>query len=358
MHLLRLGIGTEKNTAFNFSEQPSWKYILKQSSRQGIMALIFDGFEHMLANHVIPDEYLPKHSLKMKWVSNVMEIENVCRRQYKLSSELASAYAGHGIRTVVLKGIAAGSLYPNPNHRPCGDLDCFLMGDYDRGNAIAAEIGAQLKGHDTKHSHIKYKGMEIENHKFCTPVAGSKRNKTFERDLQELLRDTGATPINDSALLNPDPTFNAVFLTVHSWRHFVTEIVRMRHVVDWALLMQRHSEDIDWNRFVTLLNIRDTKILHFARCISIIAHEYLAVPLPRIFQSEHSDALTEKVLNSILFDTDPTSLPEDSFFRRKYLIIKLSLSSTWKMREFSHDTPLKNIVNLFYVYFFERNPKI
>ena len=357
-HLLSVGIGTESNLQFTFSEQPSWRYILGQSNRHGVLALVFDGYTKLVDNGLIPAEYLPSQSNRMKWVSNVMKIEDVCRRQYQLSSQIASVYQQHGIKTVVLKGIASGTLYPNPYHRPCGDLDCFLMGEYDRGNTIAAEIGAQLKGHDTKHSHIRYKGLEIENHKFCTPVAGSKNAKVFERHLQELLGDNGATPINDTSLLNPDPTFNAVFLTVHSWRHFVYEALRLHQVCDWALLMHHHADDIDWNRYVTLLNLRDTRILDFARHISLIAHEQLSAPLPSIFRSEHSDALTQKVLHSILNDKDPSKLPTNSFFRRKYLILRTMLRPTWKLRQFTHDTPIKNTLKNLYVYFFERNPKI
>ena len=50
-----------------------------------------------------------------------MQVEDKCNSQLKTASELADIYAKNGIRTVVLKGIAAGINYPQSNYRPCGD---------------------------------------------------------------------------------------------------------------------------------------------------------------------------------------------------------------------------------------------
>lgn len=63
---------------------------------------------------------------------NVERIERRYGQQRRRAAELAAAYAEAGIRTVVLKGFAVSRLYPVPEHRPCGDLDCFLCGDYEQ----------------------------------------------------------------------------------------------------------------------------------------------------------------------------------------------------------------------------------
>ena len=45
----------------------------------------------------------------------------------------------------MLKGIAVGINYFN--YCPCGDMDCFLMGDYEQGNVIAEQVEAKVE-HD------------------------------------------------------------------------------------------------------------------------------------------------------------------------------------------------------------------
>ncbi len=59
--------------------------------------------------------------MKMRWFAHTMQVEDKCNSQLKTASELADIYAKNGIRTVVLKGIAAGINYPQSNYRPCGD---------------------------------------------------------------------------------------------------------------------------------------------------------------------------------------------------------------------------------------------
>ena len=90
----------------------------------------------------MPPESQPSRELRLRWAYNVERIEHRYGQQRRRAAELAAAYAEAGIRTVVLKGFAVSRLYPVPEHRPCGDLDCFLCGDYERGNRVAEQVGA------------------------------------------------------------------------------------------------------------------------------------------------------------------------------------------------------------------------
>lgn len=55
------------------------------------------------------------------------------------------------------------------------------MGQYEFGNLLAERWGASVKRDFYKHSHIRYKGLVVENHQFCTAIRGSRRAKDFER---------------------------------------------------------------------------------------------------------------------------------------------------------------------------------
>ena len=358
-YLLRMGLETDVDSDFRFSEEPDWKFIFNMSSEQGVLAIVFDGVEHMICNNLIPDNCLPPHALKMQWAMNVMKIEDVYANQYRLGNELVDIFADNGIKTIVMKGIALAVMYPKANHRPCGDLDCFLMGDYDKGNKIAVEHGAAVDYEMYKHSHVMYKGFMVENHHVLTNIKGAERNKKFERELQKVLSDGSIVAINDTHLLAPCSLFNAIFLTVHAWQHFCPGEIGLRHICDWAMLMKYHCDDIDWQRFVEVVNIRDTKIVNFARCVSYIAHYYMAVPMPPIFNDcKKTDALSERVLRYIMYDHKTDSTRNPHYWRRKFIILFDRLKGNWKYKAFSDVSNLKVAYNLFYNRWCEKNPKL
>ena len=74
-------------------------------------------------------------------------------------------------------------MYPKPEHRSPGDIDCYLMNDkvyretvsgYQLGNDIARAAGAKVDESWYKHSVISYKGETFENHQyFCIHGMGS-----------------------------------------------------------------------------------------------------------------------------------------------------------------------------------------
>lgn len=357
-YLLRIGLGTESKYDFEFSEKPDWKFIFKMSSKNGILAIVFDGLEYLINNNKIIEDFLPSRSEKMQWGMNVMKIEDVCNFQYNRASELAEIYAKAGIKTAVLKGIASAVLYPQPNHRPCGDLDCFLMGNYEKGNQVAVDNGAKYEGCDTKHAHINFKCLEIENHRFCTDICGAKKKKDFERALQSVLYEGGCVPINDTKLLNPNPLFNALFLTEHSWRHFLGKEIKLRQICDWAMLLKHHNDDIDWREFEEIVNIRDKNLIRFAQCVSVICHVYMGTPIPSIFSNKTDcDELSQKVLNGILYDEDPEHIPAKGFMRY-YIVIKRMLKSNWRIEEFSEDSALYRTSSFLWQHVFERHPHL
>lgn len=64
--------------------------------------------------------------------------------------------------------MAFAQYYPNPLHRECGDLDCYMMGKKEVGDKITVELGGAMEEAGYKHSHLTYKGLTIENHLFFT----------------------------------------------------------------------------------------------------------------------------------------------------------------------------------------------
>ena len=121
-----------------------WGAIYKECVRHGVLAIAWDGLLRLVEENVIPSSKLPERRLKIQWGINVKRIEQQYAEQWAIASDIALRYRGAGIRTLVLKGFAISHLYPQPNHRPCGDFDCFLMGQYEFGNLLAERWGCLL----------------------------------------------------------------------------------------------------------------------------------------------------------------------------------------------------------------------
>ena len=234
--------------------EADWQELYLLAKQQGVTAVVFEKIKPL------PKEVAPPRGLAMKWLSHSMAIEKQTRMIYQRCADFAQLMHGHGLHTLVLKGVAVSRYYPNPWHREYGDLDCYLYrsdggkvtwnGCYEEGNCIAEQAGDEVERGHYKHSHICYEGLEVENHQFSLPIKDGKKTKALERHLRRIVeRQGGGCAIGDSMLCAPSADFNALFLTAHAMSHFLYESIKMRHVMDWALFLKREQDKVDWNVF-------------------------------------------------------------------------------------------------------------
>ncbi len=303
--LLRLGLrtGYEHDYDLRIAAKSDeirkfWLGLYSKGKSQGVDAILLDGLNTCIESGRISELQLPPQDLKKKWLAGCLRLERFCDMQYKLARELAELYSAHGIRTAVLKGIALGICYPVPNHRPCGDFDCFLMGDYELGNKVAEDAGSVVKRDTYKHSHINYKGLEVENHQYCTEIRGGNYKKRFERLLQSLLIGHPLTMIRDTCLGVPSSLFNAVFLIQHSQHHYLSEGIALRHLCDWAMFLKVYGTLVDWRNFDSIAKEYGLKVM--ADAMTVLADGYLNVKIPDGYDAVRNQVLENMLLNDIM----------------------------------------------------------
>ena len=175
---------TERNIqSANFAliSDVDWECLYNISAWQGVLAIVWNAIDTLADEGQLTSKQMPDKALKLQWALSVENIENRYRKQSVLARELAQIYCENGIKTIVLKGLALSGYYPIPEHRECGDLDCFLVKSdntqqcnaisvntsglpvscYDEGNRVAKEVGADVKIGFYKHSHIHYKDLMV-----------------------------------------------------------------------------------------------------------------------------------------------------------------------------------------------------
>lgn len=315
-----------------------WQEVYRLGKAQGVTGILFEKVK------VLPKEVAPPKELALRWMSHTMSVERQTKILYQKSAEFAELMTQDGLQTMVLKGLALIGYYPNPWHREYGDLDCYLYaekdgkvtwdGCYERGNCIAETHGVEVKRGFYKHSHIKYKGMEVENHQFALPIKDGPEVKALERELRRQVASSERLErIGQTHLYRPSADFTALFLTAHSLSHFLFESIKLRHVLDWAFFVKAEHKHIDWDNFWQWCE--RMKYTRFVMCLNYICEHYLEMELPQeLYKSEDDEiaVLTEKVLDDI-FGGYSLYTQDHSGLMHRVMIIRSYLKGLWKFHQ-------------------------
>ena len=330
LQLLRIAIGVEEMATIK-TEGVSWRAVYELARKQGVLAIAFDGLMQIFEQDKAFAKSFPL-PLKLQWINASLSIEQRYERQREVYTDLAERWAEQGIKTLCLKGLAFSTYYPVPNHRECGDFDCYLYDDYAKGNDIARELGARVDEGMYKHSEIIYRKMMVENHRFIVAVRGGKKMKKLHTLLDNIARTEGRKQLFDTKIEMPSPMFNALFMSHHSLSHFLSEGIRLRHILDWALFLEKEQNNLDWGRFYALCE--EFGMRKFIDCSTAIAVKYLGIEITNP-QVVTESPYTERVFNSIIKDDTAVFSQNIGKWRTRLLLVRNLFASRWKYEAFA-----------------------
>ncbi|MBR5481300.1 MAG: nucleotidyltransferase family protein [Bacteroidaceae bacterium] len=354
---------------FNAMTPEEWTELFRLSKMQGVTAVVFEKLS--AAFDECEDFPRPPKALTLNWYAQSQSIERKMVTRHKRSAEFAGLMVEKGLQTLVLKGIAVSSYYPNPLHREFGDLDCYLFegtvdnirwgSGYEKGNFLAEDLGADVRRGHYKHSHVVFKKQEIENHQYFLPIRGSRANKALEKQLRKCVEIKGAHALEGTALLCPNADFNALFLSAHAINHFLYESVKVRHLLDWALFLKVEQENVDWDLFWTWCD--KMHFSRFVRCLHIICEKYLGLRLPQYpgqtkeMSSSGLEDLAERVLADILTGDNVYNKGNSNLMVRLNLV-KNFFASAWKYHRVVQKCMLTDLVRQVTATVWDKHPTI
>lgn len=350
-HLLRVAIGTERAeevAATIATEEVAWQDVYLMARKQGVLAIAFDGLTQLMDASELLAQSLPK-SLKLQWITASLTIERRYEHARTVAAELAERWAEHDIKTVCMKGMVFSTYYPVPSHRECGDFDCYPLDDYDKGNAVARELGAKVEEDFYKHSEILYKKLMVENHQYIVATREGKRTRSFNAQLDGMLRVEGACqPLLGTKILMPPPMFNALFMTYHTYSHFLSEGIRLRHILDWALFLKGSQYTFDWERFYAICD--EQYLRAFVDVQTALAVEVFGVEIDNKDIATTSP-YTERVLHSIIEEDAAIYSQDVSKWRMRMLVLRNLFASRWKYKAFSDRGIIATMLSLAWGFF-------
>ena len=313
-----------------------WNEVHSLALRQGVVAIMLDGI-------IKGDLPIPRPA-KMRFISSTDKLEKGYALRAALADKLAETYHSEGIEMMILKGIGLSQLYPVPQHRPCSDIDIYLMGKQREGdNLMRQKYGIKINEGHHHHTVFHLKGILIENH-YDFIEAHSRRSKAR---LEEYLKELSTTEqplkarLRNEEYLQPAPNLNALFLTLHAADHFAAENISIRHITDWAMFLCRYHSDVDWQRLYNLAEeFGFKKFLDILNTMCVI---YIGMPKEYAPTTTCDTALVKRAWNDCL-QYKLTHIPKN-FIRGWVYRLHRRYRNEWKRRMVTSES---SISTLFY----------
>ncbi len=343
--LIRLGIETEDVSTVNFQSfceltQEDWESVQVMADKQGVSAIVMDGLSQLVEKNgkegiapSIDSGWWQMYVLK--GIGAMLQTEQINRQQIQVMESLASKWAEKGCKVMIFKGQASATMYPKPERRSPGDIDCYLFEDYAKGNEIAREEGAYIDESWYKHSTISYNGESFENHQFFVHTRDGKRGKQQEKELEEELKVdrswiTDKTNRLTENTIMPPIQWTAMFLTYHACAHFISEGLRLKQLLDWAMLLKNYQEKIDWSRFYAYCDRNHLRRFADAATSICVNHLGINITNPSVtIESPYAD----KILHSALYDNDYVFGSGEGSWHNRFHLIRNLFHYRWKYEE-------------------------
>lgn len=320
-----------------------WQDLYALSIDQGVAGICFDTVARLKEGGRISIDPI----LFTEWygVMRLWEAE-YAKHQYEIKN-LNRFYSHFGIRMLLLKGVGVSTSWPEPKHRPCGDIDIFLFEDkdfieqgkvtcaQDRGDALITErLHLKVNRGTSHHSDFDIEGVNVENHKDLLDDESHRANAVVGDALLSLLsagRGTDRIMADGVEVAVPSATFNALYLLRHAGLHFATERLLLRQVLDWGLMVQ-NSKGIDWD-FV-LQVVREQKMERFLDCMIEICVCDLGMDASCFPPFQPQGRLKDRVLADILSPEFNEENDTVIGVNVRYIIYKVRrfVANRWKYR--------------------------
>lgn len=296
--------------------------------------MIFDEltFEQCLAQGVGPtvfpkrleDAIDPEHNAGMKMVC-LQNLQQQVKLQYTLT-QAWTALTKAGIRPVLMKGAGLAALYPEPQMRTWGDIDLFVgIDQYHPACAVMRETFPDALKFDEELDHYKHynliaDGISIEIHRVSVGFQHPIDERRYAQMEHFGVEHAEPLTVNGLEVKVFEPTFNALFVMLHSWEHMITQGANVRQLYDVALLLRRYHKQIDAQRLKKWLN--QLHLMDVWKLYVYLLVQYLGVPQEETFfydMSERLAARGERLMKDLLAGKMVEPKPQEQASRNRII---------------------------------------
>lgn len=309
--------------------------MLRLNAMQGTGALVFPA--------VLSQEDIPAPvKMQMKGVC-MQTMQQHVHLQHTLE-QAWTAFEKAGIHAVLMKGAGLAALYPEPQMRTWGDIDLFVgIDQYHPACAVMRDTFPDALKFDEELDHYKHynliaDGVSIEIHR----VSVGHQHPVDERRYaaMEAAGMAKGEPLAVGGLdvRVPEPTFNALFVLLHSWEHMMTQGANMRQLCDWTLLLHRYKDTI--NRAQLKRDLKALALMDVWQLYGWIAVRKLGLPeneMPFYTPScgKRAELLLDDLLSGRMVAPKPSDKAPQGRIARKLHTMRERMANAQRMAKFS-----------------------
>lgn len=335
--LIRVGIGKAKTVTLSNAD---WRAIRTIAEQQGLYAIVLDGIEKL------PEDIRPKQEQLLEWIGEVLQIYEYCYDAYKKAiTEMAGFYNSHGFKMMILKGYACSLDWPKPEHRPCGDIDIWQFGDYQRADScVAKEKKVEIDSSHHHHTVFNWSEFTVENHFDFVNVHANRSNAQLEMIFKELGKDDAhSIELYGEKVYLPSPNLHALFLLRHALIEFAATGLNLRQLLDWAFFWEKHGKEVDVKWLCNL--IEKYQMTAFFNIINAICVEELGFQSTIFPSVQYIPRLKDRVLKEILEpEFDRKKAHDENLFKRIWFKYRRWRGGAWKRELCFKESSLESFI--------------
>lgn len=261
--LIRVAVGNQDKLSV-FPSENDWVRVFRYSQEQTLTAICFSGVERL------PKEQRPPRNLLIQWYALTEKIERQSRLLGKRTDEAYEFFHMSGFATNILKGKSISLLYPNPDRRQSGDIDVWLDGGREKIYDFARSYDKDHKLYGLNYHHIHlhlFDDAEVEIHIYPTysnnPFVNSSLHGLFDQHL----------PNRQDPY--PNKVFNAIFILLHCYQHFLGHGVGLRQVMDYYYVLSQEYDEKERDEIIYWF--KKLHLLRFASAIMWVLKEVFQI---------------------------------------------------------------------------------
>lgn len=264
-----------------------WDALFLESVAQAVFPLVFQATQELLPGDV-----------KRKWEGFFLQTLTLNIRAFIAHTRIHRLLTEHGILYVILKGCASARYYPEPELRTMGDVDLFVdTKDLDRCSELLISRGFNRidDGTHDYHRTFTFRHIDYELHWRLTgvPTVGGERILAY---YSSILADAAKEDNDNGSFMIPSDFHHGLILLLHTASHLTTTGIGLRHLCDWAVFVERFSDDAFCERFEACL--KEIGLWELARILTAMCVRYLGAS-PKRWATGVDEVLAERLLGDI-----------------------------------------------------------
>lgn len=220
---------------FSAEQELDWKAVFDECRAQSVVSLAFSA----LPKNAVPQK------LYAQWKAVVNESLAVSSKISYAHTMLNQLMNQARIPYVILKGCASAEYYDDPLLRTMGDVDFYVPSDrFEKTDKLLMKYGFQSNEIDHEYEKAYTKDdVVFELHNTVNGVPGGKVGTEIRHYFDDIFEKAILKHFDLAEYYSPSPFHHGLIMLLHVARHMVTGGIGLRHFCDWAVFVDKVSDN-------------------------------------------------------------------------------------------------------------------